>query len=115
MAVLFLTALVPAAVMAATLGLERLEHHLLRPAPASDSDATTVRAVLLLLLRLWESPPSSIRYGQHRACQELLNLGGAGENEIRSDGPAGHLRTSGAVHDDAQTRARAAPEPRPRW
>jgi hypothetical protein len=55
MAVLFLTALVPAAVMAATLGLERLEHHLLRPAPASDSDATTVRAVLLLLLRLWES------------------------------------------------------------
>src|SRR4051794_29047964 len=41
---------------------------------------TTVRAVLLLLLRLWESPPSSIRYGQHRACQELLNLGGAGEN-----------------------------------
>jgi hypothetical protein len=33
MAVLFLTALVPAAVMAAALGLERLEHHLLRPMP----------------------------------------------------------------------------------
>jgi len=31
MAVLFLTALVPAAVMAATLGLQHLEHRLLRP------------------------------------------------------------------------------------
>ena len=33
MAVLFLTALVPAAVMAGTLGLEHLEHRLLRPSP----------------------------------------------------------------------------------
>jgi len=33
MAVLFLTALVPTAVMAGTLGLEHLEHRLLRPSP----------------------------------------------------------------------------------
>jgi hypothetical protein len=31
MALLFLTALVPVAAMAATLGLERLEHHVLGP------------------------------------------------------------------------------------
>ena len=33
MAVLFLTALVPAAVMVGALGLEHLEHRLLRPSP----------------------------------------------------------------------------------
>ena len=49
MAVLFLTALVPAAVMAGTLGLEHLEHRLLRPSPTRRTQTTPLYGLAALL------------------------------------------------------------------
>jgi hypothetical protein len=52
------------------------------------------------------SPPSGIRHGHLRACQELLNPGGAGEDAIGGDGLAGRLRICRAADDDAEAAAR---------
>jgi len=56
MAVLFLTALVPAAVMAGTLGLEHLEHRLLRPSPTRRTQTPPPYGLTALLGFISEIP-----------------------------------------------------------
>src|SRR4029453_4376567 len=58
MAVLFATALVPTAVMAGTLGLEHLEHHLLRPRPPARTQTPRPSGLTALLRFISENPRS---------------------------------------------------------
>jgi len=58
MAVLFATALVPTAVMAGTLGLEYLEHHLLRPRPPARTQTPRPSGLTALLRFISENPRS---------------------------------------------------------
>ena len=79
MAVLFLTALVPAAVMAGTLGLEHLEHRLLRPSPTRRTQTPPPYGLTALLGFISEIPrirscswsTTRIRSGRIRAAESM--------------------------------------------
>jgi hypothetical protein len=71
MAVLFATALVPTAVMAGTLGLEHLEHHLLRPRPPARTQTPRPSGLTALLRFISENPRS-----QPCSCSTTRNRSG---------------------------------------